>query len=216
VRPVPEGSSVTQQAQPPPEGGSAPAGQGPPADFQPRFHQTGYPVPPGESAYPGPPGQPAYPGPVGPASGPAPGPMVPGPPRETLRAPRRVEAVPGTPFGLVHLDVPPVTSGPAVAALVTGIASTAVSLLVVCFGVLGARAGWGGWVAGAFAVLGGLLGGAAVLLGLFARRQIRCPAPPPAIRFTGGKLATAGLICGAVGLGVTVLALGLALLLQIG
>ena len=141
---------------------------------------------------------------------------MPPPPREALRAPRRVEAVPGTPFGLVHLDVPPVTSGPAVAALVTGIASIAVSLLVLCFGVVGARPGWGGWVAGAFAVLGGLLGGAAVLLGLFARRQIRRPAPPPGIRFTGGKLATAGLTCGAVGLGVTVLALGLALLLQIG
>lgn len=197
---------MTQQAPPPPEGGSAPAGQVPPADFQPQFHQSGYP---------GPPGPPAYPGPVGPVGGPAPR-LVPPPPRESLRPPRRVEAVPGTPFGVVHLDVPPVTSGPAVAALVTGIASTAVSLLVLCFGVLGARAGWGGWVAGAFAVLGGLLGGAAVLLGLFARRQIRRPAPPPAIRFTGGRLATAGLICGAVGLGVTVLALGLALLLQIG
>ncbi|MFD0817590.1 phage holin family protein, partial [Micromonospora zhanjiangensis] len=68
----------------------------------------------------------------------------------------------------------------------------------------------------AFAMLADLLAAAAVALALFARRQIRRPAPPPGIRFAGVKLATAGLVCGAVGLGGTALAMGLALLLQLG
>ncbi|RLP86355.1 hypothetical protein EAD89_21315, partial [Micromonospora sp. BL4] len=64
-----------------------------------------------------------------------------------------MESVSGTPFGVVYLDVPPVTSGLAVGALVAGIASILVSLLVICFGALGANAG-GVWASGAFAVLG--------------------------------------------------------------
>ena len=46
---------------------------------------------------------------------------MPASPRDSWQALRRVDPVPGTPFGLVYLDVAPVTSGPAVAALVTGI-----------------------------------------------------------------------------------------------
>lgn len=106
----------------------------------------------------------------------------------------------------MHLDVPPVTSGPAIGSLIAGVASITVALLVACFGLAGAHSGWGAWAAGAFAVLSGLAGIAAVLLGLFGRRQISRPAPPPAIRFTGRGLAIAGISCGAVGLGVTVLA----------
>jgi len=125
-----------------------------------------------------------------------------------------VEAVPGTPFGTVHLDVPPMTSGLAIGALVAGIASVLVSFLVACFGLAGAADGWGAWAAGAFALLGGLAGGASIVLGVLGLRQIRRVAPPPAIRFAGRGLAIAGLSCGGTGLGVTLLAFLLALLLQ--
>ena len=134
----------------------------------------------------------------------------------TQQRPRRVEPVPGTPFGLVYLTVPPATSGPAVGALVAGIGSVVVSMLVLCFGLSGAEAGWGAWVAGAFTVLGGLAGAAAILLGVLGRRQISRPAPPPGIRFTGRGLATAGIGCGATGLGLTLAALLLAVALQVG
>jgi hypothetical protein len=141
---------------------------------------------------------------------------VPPPPREAWRPPRRVEMVPGTTFGVVHLDVPPVTSGLAIGALTVGIASIVVSLLVACFGVAGANGGWGGWAAGAFAVLGSLLGLAGIVLGVLARRQISRAAPTAALRFTGRGLAVAGLSCGAVGLGCTLLGFAAALLLQLG
>ena len=81
--------------------------------------------------------------------------------------------MPGTPFGVVHLDVPAITSGPAVAALLAGIGSILVAFVVGCLGLAGAEPGWGGWVAGAFAVLAGLLGLAAVVLGEVGRRQVR-------------------------------------------
>ncbi|MCX4469944.1 hypothetical protein OOK41_06450 [Micromonospora sp. NBC_01655] len=122
--------------------------------------------------------------------------------------------MPGTPFGVVHLDVPPVTSGLAVGSLVAGIASALISLLVVC---LGATAGTqGAWAAGLFAVLGVLAGTAAVVAGLLGMRQIRRPASPPAVRFAGRGLAVAGISCGATGLALSLLGLGLALLLGLG
>lgn len=141
--------------------------------------------------------------------------VVPPPPREAQRPPRRIEPVPGTTFGVAYLDVPPVTSGLAIGALVAGIASVLVSLLVGCFGVTGAQAGWGAWAAGAFAVLGGLLGLAGIGLGLAGLRQIRRSSPPPAIRFAGRGIALAGLSCGGAGLGLTVIALVVALVLQV-
>ncbi|WP_320066604.1 hypothetical protein [Micromonospora sp. RTGN7] len=122
--------------------------------------------------------------------------------------------MPGTPFGVVHLDVPPVTSGLAVGSLVAGIASVLISFLVIC---LGATAGsQGAWAAGVFAVLGVLAGAAGVVTGLLGTRQIRRPAPPPAVRFTGRGLAVAGISCGAAGLVLSLLGLGLALLLGLG
>lgn len=141
---------------------------------------------------------------------------VPPPPREAWRPPRRVAAVPGTPYGVVHLDVPPVVSGLAIGALVAGIGSVLVAFLVTCFGLAGAADGWGGWVAGAFTVLGVLLGVAGLALGLLGRRQIQRAAPPPAVRFAGGGLAIAGVSCGAVGLGLTLVAFAVAALLQAG
>jgi len=124
--------------------------------------------------------------------------------------------VPGTTFGLVHLDVPPVISGLAVSALVAGTISLLVSFLVGCFGVAGAEGGWGGWVAGAFALLSGVFGTAGVALGLLGTRQVRRTTPPPAVRFTGRGVAIAGMCCGAGGLLVTLGGFVLALLLQVG
>ncbi|WP_234359018.1 hypothetical protein [Plantactinospora sp. BC1] len=159
---------------------------------------------------------------------------VPAPPRESMRAPSRVDAVPGTPFGLVHLEVAPVTSGPAVASLVTGGGSVLVAFAGGCLGLAGSSpADWGGWVAGAFAVLAGLLGVTGLLLGELGRRQTspgarplwpgrRGPAPgtapgatAPPVRFTGRGLAIAGISCAGVGLALTVIALAVAVLLQL-
>ncbi|MFG2105082.1 hypothetical protein ACIBXA_02200 [Micromonospora echinaurantiaca] len=122
--------------------------------------------------------------------------------------------MPGTPFAVVHLDVPPVTSGLAVGSLVAGVAAILVSVLVFCFGATGASAG-GVWAAGAFTVLGVLAGAGAVVAGLLARRQIRRPAAPPGVRFTGRGLAVAGISCGGAGLGLSLLGLALAVLLSL-
>ena len=177
-------------------------------------HPPAGPYPSGTSTFPG-----ATPPPGGgwasapPAAGPRPG-AVPPPPREAVRPPKRVDPIPGTPFGVVHLDVPPVTSGLAVGSLVTGIASILVSLLVFCFGFTGPNFG-GAWAAGAFTVLGALGGTAAIVAGVLARRQIARPAPPPAVRFTGRGLAVAGLSCGAAGLLLSLLGLAVALVVQL-
>ncbi|MGC4893906.1 hypothetical protein [Micromonospora sp. DT31] len=122
--------------------------------------------------------------------------------------------MPGTPFGVVHLDVPPVTSGLAIGSLLAGVAAILVSLLVFCFGLAGPSVG-GAWAAGAFTVLGALAGVGGIVAGLLARRQIRRPAPPPAVRFAGGGLAVAGLSCGAAGLLLSLVGLGIALVVQI-
>lgn len=183
------------------------------------------PYPPGSASAPAYHPHGAYPGnPPGHGGGwPAPasapghggwGPAFPPPPAEAPRPPKRVDAVPGTPFGVVHLDVPPVTSGLAIGSLIAGIAAILISLLVFCFGIAGPDYG-GAWAAGAFTVLGALIGVGAVVAGLLARRQIRRPAPPPAVRFTGAGLAVAGLSCGGVGLLFSLVGLGLALVVQI-
>jgi hypothetical protein len=138
---------------------------------------------------------------------------VPPPPREAWLAPRRVEAVPGTNFAVVHLDVPPATSGPAVGSLVAGIGSVVVSFVVGCFGLAGAAAGWGAWVAGAFAMIAGLAGGAAIVLAVLGMRQIKRAVS--GIPVTGRGVAIAGLVCGAVGLGLTLLGVGTSLLIQV-
>ncbi|MER7439633.1 hypothetical protein [Micromonospora avicenniae] len=125
-----------------------------------------------------------------------------------------MEPVAGTPFGVVHLGVPPVTSGLAVGALVAGIASILVSVLVICFGVTGGS--WTGvWAAGAFALLGVLTGAGAIAAGMLALRQIRRPLPPPAVRFTGRGLAVSGASCGGAGLVLSLIGLGLALLFSL-
>ena len=128
--------------------------------------------------------------------------------------PAHVEAVPGTDFGLVRLKVVPLTSGLAVGAMIAGIGSILVAMLVLCFGVMGASAGWGGVVAGAFALLGVLVGGGAVGVGLAARRQIKRSGQDGRVRFVGRGVATAGISCGAAGLGIAALTLLLVVVLQ--
>ncbi|WP_433394402.1 hypothetical protein [Micromonospora sp. KLBMP9576] len=115
---------------------------------------------------------------------------------------------------MVQLDVPPVTSGLALGSLVAGVVSTLVALLVICLGAVASSGG--AWAAGAVTVLGVLTGAGAGVAGLLGLRQIRRPAGPPAVRFTGRGLAVAGISCGAAGLLLSLLGLGLALLLALG
>jgi hypothetical protein len=114
--------------------------------------------------------------------------------------------VAGTPFGVAIIPAPPISSGPATASLVTGIASILVAFVVGCFGLLGASDGWGPIVAGAFAVLAGCAGIAALVLGTAGLRQVRRGGGS----VTGHGLAVSGAVCGAVGLGITVLSVVLA------
>ena len=128
--------------------------------------------------------------------------------------PARIEALPGTDFALIQLQVPPLPSGLATGSLIAGIASILVSVLVFCFGLAGASQGWGGWVGGAFALLAVLAGGGAIGLGLVAIRQIRGSAEPGRIRFAGRGRAVAGVSCGGAGAGIALVALVLTLVLQ--
>lgn len=169
-------------------------------------------------------GGPAYPGSSqqsGPLPAPVPAPVpaaVPAPvaptPAEGRWRPGRLQAVPGTEFGVMYLQMAPMTSGMAVGALLAGVAAVLVSFVVFCFGLVGSSEGWGAWVAGAFTLLGGLAGGAGIGLGMAALRQIRRSGQPGLIRFTGRGVAIGGIACGGAGVTVSLLSLGLALLLQ--
>jgi hypothetical protein len=154
------------------------------------------------------------PHPTTPAPPPYPAPVLPPPPDGRWR-PERVDPVAGTEFGLVSLQVSPIVSGLATGSLIAGIGSIGVSLLVLCFGLAGASDHWGAWVAGAFALLGVLVGGGAAALGVVALRQIRRSHRPGSIRFTGRGAAIAGISCGATGAGISVVSLVLALVLQL-
>ena len=101
---------------------------------------------------------------------------VPPPPPNGRWQPERVDAVPGTGFGLVQLKVEPITSGLAIGSLMAGVGSIRVSLLVLCFGLSGAGRGWGGVVAGAFALLGALV----ALIWIPGKRPAGAPAPTSA------------------------------------
>ena len=145
---------------------------------------------------------------------PYPAPVPPPPPSGRWQA-ERVDAVPGTEFGLVQLKVVPITSGLAIGSLVAGIGAILVSLIVLCFGLAGADGGWGAVVAGAFALLALLAGAGAVAVGLVARRQIRGSGRTGQVRFTGKGLAAAGISCGGVGAGIAVASVLLSLMLQL-
>ncbi len=105
----------------------------------------------------------------------------------------RVEPVPGTPFGVLYPGVKPTVSGLAIGSMVGGIGAVLVTFVVFCFGVTGAGRGWGGLVAGAFAILALLVAAGAAGTGLVALRQVRRAAG----QVTGRGLAVTGLVCGA-------------------
>jgi hypothetical protein len=142
-------------------------------------------------------------------------PAVPPPPPAGRWEPERIDPLPGTEFGLVHLRVVPITSGLAIGSLVAGIGAILVSTLVFCFGLTGSSAGWGGWVSGAFALLSVVIGGGAAAVGAVARRQIQQSGGPGRVRFIGGGMAVAGIACGSAGAGIALLGLVLALMLQL-
>lgn len=181
-----------------------------PQDGQPGIPVWGQPQPwePPGPAY----GPPALaPVPVGPRPA-VPGPGLPPPPSGPPPRPVRIDPVPGTPFGVAYLGVSPTVSGIAVGSMVAGIGSVLISLLVYCFGLAGARGGWGPLVSGAFAILAGLVGAAAVATGIVAMRQIR-----RAPQDLGGRgLAVTGVACGGTGVGLTVLGFLLAAVVSHG
>ena len=120
--------------------------------------------------------------------------------------PVRVDPVAGTPFGLRHPRIRPLTNGPAVGSLVTSIGSVLLSFVVGCLGVLTVQSGGGVAIGGAFAVPAGALGIAGVGLGTWALRTIARSAG----RMTGRGTAIAGISCGAAGILLTIGALLLA------
>lgn len=154
-----------------------------------------------------------FPSPGAPPAQPYPGYAPPPPPPSGQWRPERIDPLPGTQFGLVQYQVMPITSGLAIGSLIAGIASILVSFLVLCFGVAGAKGGWGGWVSGAFTVLGVVVGTGAGALGVVSRRQIRGSGRTGHVRFTGKGMATSGLVCGCVGAGIALSSLVLALVL---
>ncbi len=117
--------------------------------------------------------------------------------------------MPGTEFGLAYFSIPPTVSGQAISGLVAGILSVVVSLVVGCFGVTGARQGWGPLVGGAFAVLATAAGSAAIGLGWFSVRQITRSEG----RLAGLGMAVAGISCGGTGLALTAMAMMLSLVI---
>jgi hypothetical protein len=84
-----------------------------------------------------------------------------------------------------------------------------VAFVVICFGLTGARGGWGPLVSGAFAILAALVGGGALAAGLVSTRRIAHSGG----RLSGRGLAVTGIACGASGLGLAVLGVLLAVLL---
>jgi hypothetical protein len=167
---------------------------GAPSAYPPLGATGGYPG--GAGGYPGATGgypasrrggyRPATPGPAG-------GPPLPGI--------NRIQPVGGTPFAFAYVRVPPVTSGLAIGSLIAGIASIAVGLGMLCLGLSGASDGWGALVAGAFAILSVLLGAAGIAFSRSAARLIRRAAGATA----GAGMANAGMICGWVGVALSVI-----------
>jgi hypothetical protein len=119
----------------------------------------------------------------------------------------RVDVIEGTQFGVAYPAIPATPSGPSIGSLVAGIGSILVSFLVGCFGLTGSTDGWGPAVAGAFAVLSGLIGAGAIGLGVVGLRQVRRSGGT----VRGRGMAIAGIACGGSGVGLTVLSFIVAL-----
>ncbi len=118
-----------------------------------------------------------------------------------MLAPERIEAIPGTDFGVAYASVAPIASGQAVGSMIAGIGSVLVSLVELSFGLGGAGAGWGPLIGGAFGFLALLLGVAAIVASRIATGKIRRSAG----LLHGSGLARAGTILGIIGVGITVL-----------
>src|SRR5262249_45466042 len=103
---------------------------------------------------------------------------------------------PGGDFLLAYPSVSPVRSGIATGSLICGLASLPLTVIVLCFGVVGASDGWGLAVAGAFAALGTFSGLTGVGLGVMALGQVRRSAKEMA----GRGIAFGGLCGGGIGL----------------
>ncbi|MGI5245646.1 hypothetical protein [Dactylosporangium sp. CA-139066] len=116
----------------------------------------------------------------------------------------RVDVVQGTPFGVAYPTFQAVPSGQATGSLVAGIASVLVALFAICLGVTGAKDGWGLAASGAFTILGVFLGGGAIGLGLYGLRRIRRAGGQG---ITGRGMGISGIVLGAVGAGLALLAL---------
>jgi hypothetical protein len=123
------------------------------------------------------------------------------PPPVSFPPPVRIDPVPGTPFAVAILGTRPIVTGLASGSLATGIGSLLVSFVVGFFALVGASAGWGPIAAGAFAVLSGVVGLGAIVLGILALRQVRRSS---ALR--GRGLALTGIILGALGVAFTLVA----------
>ncbi|GAA4248719.1 hypothetical protein [Dactylosporangium darangshiense] len=126
------------------------------------------------------------------------------PPAPVAAPAMRVDVVQGTPFGVAYPTIQSVPSGQATGSLVAGIASVLVALFAVCLGATGAEPGWGLAASGAFTILGVFLGGGAVGLAVYGLRQIRRAAGQGV---TGKGMAVTGIVLGAVGAGLALLAL---------
>jgi len=85
--------------------------------------------------------------------------------------------------------------------MVAGIGSILVAFVALCLGLVGGQPGWGALVAGAFTILSVLLGSAALGTGLISVRAIRGAHGSLAGRGT----ARAGVVCGAVGIGLALI-----------
>ncbi len=195
----------------PPTASPVPPASGPPYGPPASGPPSQFPPPAGLSPDAGLPSQ--FPSAAGPHWVP-PAPRMPQPASSGWQ-PERVDPLPGTQFGLVQLKVQPITSGLAIGSLIAGIATILVAGLVLCFGLAGAGGGWGGWVAGAFTVLNVVVGGGAIALGSVARRQIKHSGQAGQVRFTGRRLAIAGISCGAAGAGIALVSLALTLAVQL-
>jgi hypothetical protein len=114
-----------------------------------------------------------------------------------------VQAVPGTPFGLMYIGIRPLSSGPAIGSLIFGIGSLVAAGVLGLFGLAAASQGAALSTAPAFALLAALIAVGSLVLGGLGLRQVRRSAG----RTAGRGVAIAGLICGAAGLAITVLTL---------
>lgn len=114
-----------------------------------------------------------------------------------------VQAVPGTPFGLMYIGIRPLSSGPAIGSLIAGIGSLIAAGVLGLFGLAAASQGSARSIAPAFAILAFLIAVGALVLGGMGLRQVRRSVG----RTSGRGVAIAGLICGAAGVGMTLLTL---------